>query len=80
MIYTMTNIQRRGIRVRIFDANGQEQRFVTECDTETGRLRRWKAAPDGGKRKLVDGDPVQETVFVPAPLSAVERPYCGLMV
>ncbi len=47
MIYTMENTKKRGIRVQLFDADGQEQHMVIECNTETGRLVRWKPGPDG---------------------------------
>ena len=71
MIYTMENTKKRGIRVQLFDADGQEQHMVIKCDTETGRLFRWKPGPDGKRYREEDGQPAQETVFVPAPLRAV---------
>ncbi len=73
MIYTMENTKKRQILVQVFDAHGQEQRFVTECDTETGRLCSWVTGPDGEKCRMADGHPAQETVFVPAPLRVVVR-------
>lgn len=51
----------------IFDASGCEHPYVIECDTETGRLRKYKPGKDGIALGG-DGYPIRLTVDVPAPL------------
>ena len=52
---------------RIFDADGNEHTHLIECDTESGRVRRY--IPNGRGGFEVSGDhAVEETYIAPAPL------------
>lgn len=66
-VYNVQNTLEVGKPCRIFDANGLEWHDVVECDTETGRILRFKRDAEG---RWVDqeGELVRETVHGAPPL------------
>lgn len=73
MIYTLDNIVRIGRRVdRIVDANGLEWTKCIECDTETGRILRFKTDERGMVMANHD-EAMQEEIKAASPLIVTFR-------
>lgn len=73
MIYTIANTSAVGMPVLVFDAEDKQIDYVLECDTETGRVFRFKTIE--GKLQLSPDrrEAEKETVFFPAPLRVVPK-------
>ena len=65
MRYTTENTSRIGKPVRVFDANGNELKYCTAADTDTGEVERLQVDANGEFVVAADGNIARYNTIVP---------------